>query len=195
MLPALHSLPAGRRALAPTPRYRGLGWLMRDDHGCVGGLTALSAAVVRRAPRGRAQLLAAMSPAASPPRTVSACLELATGLSVALALSAACSIHANTRYFVQPSMSGHTISLHRGDNVTFVLSPASRNWVYGSSDQGVARPSGVEKTTFGDGSTASLANLSLVASGQALLVACPGPATTCEKSTPGAIWIQLVVDG
>ncbi|MBO0850075.1 MAG: hypothetical protein J2P20_11470 [Pseudonocardia sp.] len=126
--------------------------------------------------------------------TVFARFAMATALITALGLSTACSVQWHSRYYVQPNMSGRTISLHRGDTVTFVLTPSSRDFVYGSSNQGVARPSGVELMKFRDGSTAKLANLSLVASGQALLVACPGPTTTCEKSTPGAVWIQLVAD-
>jgi hypothetical protein len=127
-------------------------------------------------------------------------LRPAAGIAAAAAIAvvlAGCSpvgVHRNTRYYFTEDLSGTSIRLKRGDEVTFNL--VIRNgldWTAVSSDPNVTRPAGRTIMVFGNGERSRFIDFTLVHAGHATLTACPSDVGTCSTSTPGAVIAEVDV--
>lgn len=115
----------------------------------------------------------------------------------AVAMLMACSpvsVNRNTRYYFTEDLSGTSIHLKRGDEVTFNLVIRNgRDWTAASGDPSIARPSGSSIAVFSGGERARFIDFALVGAGHVTLTACPAGAGTCSASTPGSVVAQVDV--
>jgi hypothetical protein len=119
---------------------------------------------------------------------------LAATVVVALAGCSLIHVSHNTRYYVTDQQAGATVSLKRGDEVTFNLAISTgHDWTAVSSDTSVARPASIGVMHFSSGETSRLIDFSLVGAGTVMLTACPSGSGPCQPSTPGAIAVEVDV--